>query len=88
MDILELSEKLKKGSITSLEITKDYLAKIKKLDPQIKSYITVSEETAIQEAEESDKRRAKNKILSLIICQESDNRTLKCAVIPEHVKNY
>jgi aspartyl-tRNA(Asn)/glutamyl-tRNA(Gln) amidotransferase subunit A len=66
MNIEELSEKLKNNEITSLEITKEYLSKIKKIDPQIKSYITVSEESALKEAEESDNRRKNNKTLSVL----------------------
>ena len=64
ISVLEIIDKLKSGEITSLELTKKYLAKIKKTDLKIKSFITVCEETALKEARDSDKRRAKGKILS------------------------
>ena len=61
MDLQELSiqqahELLSKHEISSEELTRAYLASIRRLDPQIKSYVTVSEELAIEQAREADKR--------------------------------
>lgn len=62
----EASEKLKKGEITSVELTKQYLERIKKLNPKINAFITVLEDEAMKMAEESDRRREDGNILSAI----------------------
>ena len=56
--LFELREILDQKEITSVELTKYYLDRIKQLDDQIDSYITVCEEEAIKAAEKADKRIA------------------------------
>lgn len=56
--LFELREMLDQKEITSVELTKYYLDRIKQLDDQIDSYITVCEEEAIKAAEKADKRIA------------------------------
>jgi aspartyl-tRNA(Asn)/glutamyl-tRNA(Gln) amidotransferase subunit A len=61
MDLHELSiqqahKLLSSREISSEELTRAYLARIQQLDPQIKSYVTVSEELAIEQAREADGR--------------------------------
>lgn len=48
--------KLDNGEITSLELTKDCLAKIKELNPKLNAVLTVCEDSALVEATEADKR--------------------------------
>ena len=61
MDLYELSihqahELLSSREISSEELTRAYLDRIQWLDPQIKSYVTVSEQVAIDQAREADQR--------------------------------
>lgn len=54
MSIQKISEKLKKGEISSVDLTQSYLDKIKEND--YGAYITVTSDVAIKMAHESDKR--------------------------------
>lgn len=56
--LFELREMLDQKEITSVELTKYYLNRIKQVDDQIESYITVCEKEAIKAAEKADKRIA------------------------------
>jgi aspartyl-tRNA(Asn)/glutamyl-tRNA(Gln) amidotransferase subunit A len=63
MDLHELSiqqahELLSSRQISSEELTRAYLERIQRLDPQIKSYVTVSEESALEQARDADQRIA------------------------------
>lgn len=66
LTLKEATEKLKKGEVSSVELTESCLAQIKKLEPKISAFITVTESQAIKQAKESDLRRAKNQIKSEI----------------------
>jgi aspartyl-tRNA(Asn)/glutamyl-tRNA(Gln) amidotransferase subunit A len=61
MDLHELSvqqahELLSSRQISSEELTRSYLERIQRLDPQIKSYVTVSEKVALEQAHNADQR--------------------------------
>ena len=61
MDLHELSiqqthEFLSSREISSEELTRSYLQRIERLDPHIKSYVTVSEELALEQARDADQR--------------------------------
>ncbi|QIW10939.1 Asp-tRNA(Asn)/Glu-tRNA(Gln) amidotransferase subunit GatA [Francisella sp. LA112445] len=53
--IKKLRARLDSGEITSVDLAKQYLAKIKDQDKQINSVITLCEEQAINEAQEADR---------------------------------
>ncbi|TPE52371.1 Asp-tRNA(Asn)/Glu-tRNA(Gln) amidotransferase subunit GatA [Maribrevibacterium harenarium] len=53
--IAELSQQLANKEVSSVELTKDYLARIKQHDGALNSYITVTEEIALAQAEYADK---------------------------------
>ncbi|MDD6308690.1 MAG: Asp-tRNA(Asn)/Glu-tRNA(Gln) amidotransferase subunit GatA [Clostridia bacterium] len=59
-----LSEKLKNKEISALELTKAQLAIIKEKEPEIESYITVTEDTALEKAAEVDKKLAAGESVS------------------------
>jgi len=59
LTIKQASQKMAKGEITSVELTKACLARIKEVDKKIKACLTVCEKEALVEAGEADKRRAK-----------------------------
>ncbi len=56
--IAELAAGLKAGEFTSEELTKAYLERIKALDGDLNSYITVTEEQALEQARAADARIA------------------------------
>ncbi len=61
MDLHELSiqqahELLSSRQMSSEELTRAYLERIRRIDPQIKSYVTVSEEVALDQAHQADQR--------------------------------
>jgi aspartyl-tRNA(Asn)/glutamyl-tRNA(Gln) amidotransferase subunit A len=51
----ETHELLASRQISAEELTRAYLERIRRLDPQIKSYVTVAEETALKAAREADR---------------------------------
>ena len=53
----ELVEKLEKGEVTSVEITKSYFDRIKEKDPLVKAYVSTMEEEAMAKAKEIDEKR-------------------------------
>lgn len=57
-------DKLKSGEITSLDLTKAIFERIETVEPKVKSYITITKDSAIKEAEASDKRRSEGRALS------------------------
>ena len=75
MGLLELRKMLDEKEISSLELTQYYLDRIKELDSQIDSYITVCEEEAIAAAKEADKVIAnqESKLLTGIPISIKDN---------------
>lgn len=56
LTIHELHERLKKREINPLEVTEAFLKRIEAVDEEIKAYITITGEGAIQQAKEADKR--------------------------------
>lgn len=58
--IAELSKDLAARKISSTELTQAYLERIKRFDKQLNSFITVTEEHALQAAKEADKKLAEN----------------------------
>ncbi len=53
--LVSLRKLLRRGDISSEELTKHFLARIKEIDPKVKAYITVTEEQALSQAKEADK---------------------------------
>lgn len=53
--IAELHKKLKNKEISSIELTKYFLARIKELNPELNAYLTVTADEAMQQAEEADR---------------------------------
>lgn len=52
--ISTLAQKLRNKDISSVELTRLFLARIAKLDPQLNSFITVSEQRALEQAAAAD----------------------------------
>ena len=56
--VLEQASALSKKDVSSAELTRAYLARIREKDGEIGAYLTITEEEALRAAEESDRRRA------------------------------
>ena len=56
LSIQQAHELLASREISSEELTRGYLARIERLDPQLKSYVTVPAELALAQAREADRR--------------------------------
>src|SRR5690606_5916330 len=57
LSIRELSEGLANAQFSSRELTEHYLKRITKIDAQVKSYVTVTTELALAEADAADTLR-------------------------------
>lgn len=53
--ILELHEKLKRREISSVELTRQYIERIKKHNPKLNAFLHVCEKEALEQAEEADR---------------------------------
>lgn len=56
LSIQQVQEQLAGGQLSSEELTRAYLDRIQRLDPQIQSYVTLSEELALEQARQADRR--------------------------------
>ncbi len=56
LNIKSAREKLDKKEVSSVELTKIYLERIKKIDDKIRACLTICEEEALEQAKEADKR--------------------------------
>lgn len=56
LNIQQAHELLSTRQISSEELTRAYLDRIRRLDPQVKSYVTVAEDLAFQQARDADQR--------------------------------
>jgi len=54
-------ELLKAKKISSVELTTDYLARIKAVDPRVRAIVTVTAEYALEQAKKADERIAAGK---------------------------
>lgn len=59
--VAELSRELADKKISSVELTKHYLGRIKRFDEKLNSFITVTEDHALKAAQEADQLRAQGK---------------------------
>ena len=56
--VAELAAALALGDISSVELTQEYLKRIKRFNPTLNAYITVCEESALQQARAADTARS------------------------------
>src|SRR5690348_12042280 len=60
LTIKNAKEKLQKKEISSVELTKAYLERIKKLEPKLHAFVTVTEIEALKMAANADKKLLNN----------------------------
>lgn len=63
--ISTLAQKLRDKKVSSVELTRLFLDRIQQIDPQLNSFITVSDELALQQAKAADERIAHGDATSL-----------------------
>jgi len=93
-----LSRMLKKREISSKDIVRSVLARIKEKEPDINAFITVTEDLALKQAEEADKRYQKGKQLSDIdgipvaikdnICTKGIRTTCASRILENYIPPY
>jgi aspartyl-tRNA(Asn)/glutamyl-tRNA(Gln) amidotransferase subunit A len=66
MNIRQLAQALSQKQLSSVELTKAYLAQIEKVEPAIHAYIQVTEAVALAAAEASDHRRKDGAALGVL----------------------
>ena len=59
--VAELSRELESGKISSVELTRQFLGRLKKEDEQLNSFIAITEEQALADAHAADELRAAGK---------------------------
>ena len=64
--LIELQAELESGDISSVELTKALIERKEAVDPRVKAFNSLDEETALAEAEASDRRRSTGESLGLL----------------------
>ena len=67
LNISKINEGFRKKEFSSVEITREYLGRIKKTDEKVKSYITVTEDLALEQAKKADERIARGEAQESIL---------------------
>ena len=97
LTLKEQLEGLKNLNFSSVELTDHYLKRIKAIDPDINSYITVTEELALSQAKEADTRYNNNNPLDLdgiplahkdIFCTENILTTCGSKMLSDFIAPY
>jgi aspartyl-tRNA(Asn)/glutamyl-tRNA(Gln) amidotransferase subunit A len=57
LTLTQAQNKLRAGEITAVELTQAHLNRIQQLDPQIKAFLTITAERALEDAAKADQRR-------------------------------
>ena len=97
LTLAQTIEQLKSKQVSSAELTRYYLDRIKNVDTQLNSFITVTEERAIAQAEQADKRLAQGNAPDLcgipiahkdIFCTEGVKTTCGSKMLDNFVPPY
>lgn len=95
--IAELSQGLASGEFSSVEITQSLLDRIKRLDSNYNSFITVTEESALATAKQADEQRATGNVTDLtgvpiaqkdLFCTEGVRTTCASKILDNFIAPY
>jgi aspartyl-tRNA(Asn)/glutamyl-tRNA(Gln) amidotransferase subunit A len=94
----ELVRLLKKGEVTSREITESVFRRIDQREGQINAFITLTRETALRQAEEADERYRKKESLSPldgipvavkdVLCTKGIRTTCGSSILKDYIPPY
>jgi aspartyl-tRNA(Asn)/glutamyl-tRNA(Gln) amidotransferase subunit A len=88
---------LKDKEISSIELTKSYLERIKKVEPQVKAFVTVTEDLALEQARQADETIAAGRVGPLtgiplaikdVICTKGVRTTCSSRMLENFVPPY
>jgi aspartyl-tRNA(Asn)/glutamyl-tRNA(Gln) amidotransferase subunit A len=97
LTITEAGERLRSGDISSVELTRAVLDRIREVDDRVGAYITVAAETALEQARAADERIARGESTPLtgiplsikdIICTRGLRTTCASRILSEFVPPY
>ena len=63
-DALSIGRKIAAGEISSVEITREMLSRLERIDPEFSAYVTITGELALQQAQQADEEIQKKLIRS------------------------
>jgi len=95
--IHEASRLLKEKKISSVELTRDYLERIRQLEPKVKAFVTVTGELALEQARQADELIAAGKVNPLtgipiaikdVICTRGVRTTCSSKMLENFVPPY
>ncbi|MBN1563094.1 MAG: Asp-tRNA(Asn)/Glu-tRNA(Gln) amidotransferase subunit GatA [Anaerolineae bacterium] len=66
LTLTDAQTKLRAGAITAVELTQAHLDRIQAVDPQVKAYLTITEERALEAAAQADQRRTEGEDTPLL----------------------
>ncbi|MFH0795637.1 MAG: Asp-tRNA(Asn)/Glu-tRNA(Gln) amidotransferase subunit GatA [Candidatus Omnitrophota bacterium] len=98
LSIRELAELYRKKTVSVVEVISGFYARIKEKDPSIHAFLSLNEESALQQAKEIDRRLALGENLPLLagipmaikdnICQEGTKTTCASRILENFVSPY
>jgi len=95
--IHEASRLLKEKKISSVELTRDYLERIRHLEPKVRAFVTVTDELALEQARKADELIAAGKVNPLtgipiaikdVICTRGIKTTCSSKMLENFVPPY
>ncbi len=95
--IHEASRLLKEKKISSIELTRDYLERIRQLEPKVRAFVTVTDELALEQARQADELIAAGKVNPLtgipiaikdVICTRGIKTTCSSKMLENFVPPY
>jgi aspartyl-tRNA(Asn)/glutamyl-tRNA(Gln) amidotransferase subunit A len=95
--IHEASRLLKEKKISSVELTRDYLERIRQLEPKVRAFVTVTDKLALEQAQQADELIAAGKVSPLtgipiaikdVICTRGVRTTCSSKMLENFVPPY
>jgi len=95
--VAELATELRAGHVSSVELTREYLARIERYQGELNAFISITSEAALSQAADADKRRAAGTAGPLtgipiahkdIFCTQGEKTTCGSRMLAEFVSPY
>ena len=82
LTIRETHELLISKQISSVELTQATLQRAHEIDPQIRSYVTITDDLALEQAKQADERIAKNENITPLTWMPPRRRLIRLGRVP------